>query len=171
MNNISIFKMDTEISEDIEDLQFFLREELGTVEKELADDSSTPLNIVNFKTGDNEDADYSLIFLGNYIVWCNVAGKRFDIVEIDVADNALYIYNLKTTDTKMLEMLGTTLSEITKLLNKSMDSNKLINYVSSIPLSEFLLEFLGQYDILSDIIESDVEDMILWLNGSEKKLH
>lgn len=170
MNNISIFKMDTEIPEDIEDVQFFLQEELHNVSEEL-ETATVPLNIVNFIPDGSEEADYSLIILGTYIIWFNIIDKRFDLLEIDLEDSSIYAYNLITNDTAMLESLGVTLSEITQVLNKALNVGKLNNYASNVPLNEFIYQFLGQYNVLSDISTEDVDDIILWLNGSGKKLH
>lgn len=170
MVNTQIYKLDSEIREDIVDINNFLLNDINYIINEINNDSE--LEFVSMLLF----ANYSLIFFGKYIICCkqlpdykNIAVTDFiNLIELDTIDKNIYVWNLQTRDNMLIYLLDNTFSKIINLINVALENKVLVLQNIDASVNVFLLQYLSEYIAFETVSSTDIDEILSWIGITEK---
>lgn len=178
-----IFKLDTEIKEDIEQLHTLIKDDAeqlkglyehilitGALPEEFAGYSPDDLIVYEMQFQNN----LMLKIFPPFFIITNTDTLQSNIIEFDSDDGSIYGYNLATTDSDMLDLIKLMENEVQHVYELAEDL-ALVETVTplvteeKLSMSDMIWTILYQFDEFKDLTKDDIIDLMAWLGYTKNK--
>ncbi|MDF2435384.1 MAG: hypothetical protein JWP44_5015 [Mucilaginibacter sp.] len=179
MNDITIFKLDTDVAEDILDLHTLMKEEIDNLRnlyeaiifKNYKPREGKLEDLAIYEVLLNNDS-MSLKIMSPYLIIADLKNDNTQILQYDIEDRDIYAYNLNDMDTRTSRSHDGIMDEVDFIYDLAKEAKLYERYAAPVSLNIYLHDLLKGMKNFEAITMENIKEVTEWVGyATNKKLH